>query len=43
MISAFLIANFLMFYLMFFSAIKSAFKTGGKIAATGASVAKFFV
>jgi len=42
MISAFMIANFLMFYLMFFSAIKSAFKTGGKIVATGASVAKFF-
>jgi hypothetical protein len=39
MISAFSIANFLMFYLMFFSALKSAFKTGGKAVAIGAKVA----
>jgi hypothetical protein len=39
MISAFSIANFLMFYLMFFSALKSAFKTGGKAVAVGAKVA----
>ena len=42
MISAFSIANSLMFYLMFFSAIKSAFKTGESIAGTVASVAKYF-
>jgi len=42
MISSFMIANFMMFYFMFFSAIKSAFKTGGKVATTTASVAKYF-
>ena len=42
MISVFSIANFLMFYLMFFSALKSAFKTGESIAGTVASVAKYF-
>jgi len=42
MISAFSIANFLMFYLMFFTALKSAFKTGESIAGTVASVAKYF-
>lgn len=42
MITAFSIANILMFYLMFFSAIKSAFKTGESIAATVVSVAKYF-
>jgi hypothetical protein len=41
MISSFLISNFLMFYLMFFSAIKSAFKTGGKVAVVGAMAAKY--
>ena len=39
MISAFSMANFLMFYLMFFSAIKSAIKTTGTVMA----VAKYFV
>ena len=42
MISAFSIANFLMFYLMFFTALKSAFKTGESVAGTVASVAKYF-
>jgi hypothetical protein len=42
MISVFSIANFLMFYLMFFSALKSAFKTGESLAGTVASVAKYF-
>lgn len=42
MIAAFSIANFLMFYLMFFSALKSAFKTGEKVAVTVGSVAKYF-
>jgi len=42
MISVFSIANFLMFYLMFFSALKSAFKTGESVAGTVASVAKYF-
>jgi hypothetical protein len=42
MITAFSISNFLMFYLMFFTALKSAFKTGESIAGTVASVAKYF-
>jgi hypothetical protein len=42
MITAFSIANILMFYLIFFSAIKSAFKTGEKAVAIVSSVAKFF-
>lgn len=42
MISVFTMANCLMFYLMFFSALKSAFKSGEKIAGTFASVAKYF-
>jgi hypothetical protein len=42
MISVFSIANFLMFYLMFFSALKSAFNTGESVAGTVASVAKYF-
>jgi len=42
MISVFSIANFLMFYLMFFSALKSAFKTGESVAGTVVSVAKYF-
>jgi hypothetical protein len=42
MITCFSIANFLMFYLMLFSALKSAFKTGEGIATTVASVAKYF-
>ena len=42
MITAFSIANILMFYLIFFSAIKSAFKTGEKGVAIVSSVAKFF-
>lgn len=43
MISAFNMANFLMFYLMFFSAIKSAMKTFDSTAGTVMSVAKYFV
>ncbi len=43
MISAFGIANLLMIYLMFFSAIKSATKTIDGGAATFASIAKYFV
>ena len=35
-------AGIVTFYFMFFSAVKSAFKTGGKIAVTSASVAKYF-
>jgi hypothetical protein len=42
MISAFSMANLLMFYLMFFTAIKSALKTGEKVSVTVASVAKYF-
>lgn len=42
MISAFGMANILMFYLMFFSAIKSAFKTGENVAVVVGSVAKYF-
>ncbi|MFA7708227.1 MAG: hypothetical protein WCX73_04720 [Candidatus Pacearchaeota archaeon] len=42
MISAFGMANILMFYLMFFSAIKSAFKTGGQATGAVASVARYF-
>jgi hypothetical protein len=42
MISAFSMANLLMFYLMFFSAIKSALKTGEKVAVVVASAAKYF-
>jgi len=42
MISAFSIANLLMLYLMFFSAIKSAMKTTGKTAGTVVAVAKYF-
>ena len=42
MISAFSISNILMFYLMFFSAIKSAFNTGTKTVAVVSSVAKYF-
>jgi len=43
MISAFGLANLLMFYLMFFSAIKSAFKTVENTAGTVMAVAKYFV
>lgn len=43
MISAFMVANILMFYLMFFSAIKSAFKTYESTAGTVVAVAKYFV
>ena len=43
MISAFGIANLLMLYFMFFSAIKSAAKTADNASATFASVAKYFV
>ncbi len=42
MISAFGIANLLMVYLMFFSAIKSALRTGEKVSLSVASVAKYF-
>jgi hypothetical protein len=42
MISALTIANFLMFYLMFFSAIKSAFKTVENTSGTIIAVAKYF-
>ena len=41
MISAFLFADILMFYLMFFTAIKSAFRTTQKTAVAVASVAKY--
>ena len=40
MIAVFSMANFLMFYLMFFSALKSAFKTGENAAGTIATIAK---
>lgn len=40
MITAFTIANFLMFYFMIFSALKSAFKSGGKVAQTAVVVAQ---
>lgn len=46
MISALSMANFLMFYLMLFSAIKSAFNTGKKgvgVAKTVVAVGKYFV
>lgn len=43
MIACFGVVNFLMFYLMFFSAIKSAFKAGESVAGTVVSVAKYFV
>ena len=43
MISALFFANLLMFYLMFFAAIKSALKTADSISVTVASVAKYFV
>ena len=42
MSAAFWMCNILMIYLMFFAAIKSAFKTGGKVAATVGKVAKYF-
>lgn len=42
MITCFSIVNWLMFYLLFFSAIKSAFKSGEKVAVTVGSVAKYF-
>ena len=41
MISVFAIANSLMFYLMFFSAIKSAFKTGEKAVSVVTTVTKY--
>ncbi len=40
MITAFTIANFLMFYFMIFSALKSAFKSGGQVAQTAVVIAK---
>ena len=43
MISAFGLANLLMFYLMFFSAIKSAFRTVENTTGTVMAVAKYFV
>ena len=43
MISAFSMANFLMFYLMFFSAIKSAITTAERNAGTVMTVVKYFV
>ena len=43
MITAFLIINFLMFYIMMFSAFKSAIKTGGKTAVIALAVGKYFV
>jgi hypothetical protein len=43
MISAFGLSNVLMFYLMFFSAIKSAFRTVENTAGTVMAVAKYFV
>jgi hypothetical protein len=42
MISGFLMADFLMFHLIFFSAIKSAFKTAESTAGTIGAVAKYF-
>jgi hypothetical protein len=42
MISAFSLANFFMFYFMFFSAIKSAFNTAEKTSASITSVIKYF-
>jgi len=42
MITCFSIVNFLMFYLMLFSALKSAVKAGESVAGTVASVAKYF-
>jgi len=42
MISALFFVNILMFYLMFFSAIKSALKTADSISVTVASIAKYF-
>ncbi len=42
MITCFSIVNFLMFYLMLFSALKSAIKAGEGVAGTVASVAKYF-
>jgi len=43
MISALGMANLLMLYLMFFSAIKSAVKTAENTAGTVMAVAKYFV
>jgi len=43
MIACFSIVNFLMFYFVIFSALKSAFKTGENVAGNIASVAKYFV
>lgn len=42
MISAFLISDFLMLYLMFFSVIKSAVRSGEQTAGTITAVAKYF-
>lgn len=42
LISAFLLIDILTLFLMFFSIVKSAFKTGEKIAGTIGSVAKYF-
>lgn len=42
MISAFLITNFMMFYFMLFSALKSAFRTVNSVAAPVMAVAKYF-
>lgn len=42
MISALVFVNILMFYLMFFSAIKSAIKTTNEVAVTVGAVAKYF-
>ena len=42
MITAFLIINFFMFYIMMFSAFKSAIKTGGKTAVIALAVGKYF-
>jgi len=42
MISAFLYADLLMLYLMFFSAVKSAFRTTGRTVNVVASVTKYF-
>ncbi|MFA5856895.1 MAG: hypothetical protein WC867_06030 [Candidatus Pacearchaeota archaeon] len=43
MIAAFLIVNFIMFYFMIFSAMKSAIKTGEKTAIIALAVGKYFV
>jgi len=43
MIACFSIVNFLMFYFVIFSALKSAFKTGENVVGNIASVAKYFV